>query len=206
MNTLIIFFVESSTRPHVKMCMRLRRDGPPSKLPPGAFQLQVTPAMSPHHFGRVSCVLGDRLVPPLHVEWRIRDRVCHDDELDLDASRLHASRVPITDECAVCISDSRGTLETAVTRVGVVAVPIVVEYSCTPASSDRARDGSASAVVLNAPASCLYLWSNGLTTRTPQVDNLSPGRYAVSLLGPDLSALVHVHAGAHAVVGVTPRA
>ena len=170
-----------------------------------AFHLIVTDAIGPSEYGSVRCVPGSRVRSPVHVEWRIDGRACHHTDIDVDATGLCARRVSPGTQCTVSLTDRTGYTETASVAVDIVTLPVVVEYTSTSASSERARNGTVRATVLRAPKGCLYMWTNGIVTREPFLSNASPGVYALIMMTAEHTAVLHISAAAPCRVGVVPR-
>lgn len=174
---------------------------PPSPQP---FYVSVSDALTDRHFGTVSCIPGPTFRVPMHVEWRLDGQIVRGDVIGLDASGFCANRVPPHANCEMTVRDDQEFVQTVSARVGVIDVPVVEGYECEPASSAVARDGVVSARVCRAPAQCKYLWSNGAVTTTPKLALATPGIYVVTLLAPERTALLQLHAAAPGVVDVRP--
>ena len=60
--------------------------------------------------------------------------------------------------------------------------PIVNRYTVTHATTDNSRDGYIVAHIENAPENARYLWTNGIITDTPELEDVRTGWYSVTLL------------------------
>lgn len=80
---------------------------------------------------------------------------------------------------------------------------VVREYRTTNASTGTARDGSVEAVGAGLDAGWRFLWSNGVTTETPVLRDVTCGTYACTAMpSRDGEVPVVVHQCAPGVVGV----
>lgn len=175
---------------------------PLEKMP---FYVIVNDALSEQHFGNISCIPAPIFKTPATVEWTVDGRAVSSEEIGLDGSGCCASRVPPHVNCSITMTDATGQSDTVGARVGVLDVPTVSRYDCTPASGATARDGAVTAVVDRAPAKCLYLWTSGVVTSEAELRNCMPGLYTVVLMTMDHGCIHQLHTSAPAVVSVVPR-
>lgn len=67
-------------------------------------------------------------------------------------------------------------------RMTHMTYPIVSRYTVINATTDNSRDGHITAHIENAPENTRYLWTNGIITDKPELEDVRPGWYSVSLL------------------------
>ena len=60
--------------------------------------------------------------------------------------------------------------------------PIVNRYTVINATTDNSRDGHITAHIENVPENTSYLWTNGIITEKPELEDVRSGWYSVSLL------------------------
>ena len=94
-----------------------------------------------------------------------------------------------------------GQVARATVEVEAATLPSVVGYDTAPASHDGAWDGSVVARVQNVDTH-MYLWSTGEVSVMPELTDVHPGTYSVSVVDASGRAVPHVHACAAAVIGV----
>lgn len=162
----------------------------------------VRDAVPPDDHGTVSCI-PHRPVS-LHAVWSLDGCVCDPATLGVDATGLCAHRVPAHRACTVAVTDARGTTERATVKVGACELPTVVQYECFHATTQHARNGRIVAHVANAPTDCAYLWTSGVVTESPELNLVTPGTYAVTLMTRDSACMPSIHACAPGIISVQP--
>ena len=169
------------------------------------LQLIIKDAFSQEEYGSATCIPPDVLSPPFQVQWTSNGRVITDiSELVPDASGLCVTRVS-PGGISVTVTDRTGETMSANAIVGVIDLPVIVNYECKHASHSLARDGSITAIIERQPAQCKYLWSNGVVTNTPFLQYASVGTYMVSCIHADVSkVLSYIHACSPAIVSSEP--
>ena len=165
----------------------------------------IKDAFSQEDYGSVTCIPPDVLSPPFQVQWTSNGRIITDiSELIPDASGLCITRVP-PGGISVIVTDRMGETMSANAIVGIIDLPVVINYDCKNASHSSARDGSITAIIERQHAQCKYLWSNGIVTNTPFLQYVSSGTYVVSCIHADASkVLSYIHACPPAIVSVDP--
>lgn len=78
-------------------------------------------------------------------------------------------------------------------NVPFVKLPLVEHYDVTHASSDYARDGKVEARVKYMPSNCTYLWTSGVVTKTPVLEDVQAGLYTICPVDTSARAISHLH-------------
>lgn len=179
--------------------------GRASVAAPFALQVSVTDAASHDSGGRVECyAMGG--VPPIQYEWTNMQSGASA-LVKLNHDRTIATEVEIGKYEIVAIDASR---QRAVihAEVRLQKLPCVVSYVVTDATSDTARDGTIVAKIerLDARANVLFLWSSGVLTATPELQDVRPGVYTVAPVFEDgIVPLPFLHASPIATVQPSRR-
>ena len=168
------------------------------------FYVTVVDAVSEQQHGVVSCIPSPSFKLPMQITWQLNGVAVTPSEIDLDASGCCARRVPPHTDCVITVTDDTGSVEVLCVRVGIADIATVLSYECVAATAQCARDGRVIADVKRMPSKCRYLWTNGVITSTPMIDNCSPGQYVATPLSMDGVPIVHVHACAPATVSIVP--
>lgn len=101
-------------------------------------------------------------------------------------------------------AEREGKVAVATVEVLAAHVPVVVGYETEHASHDGAWDGKVTALVENVETH-VFQWSNGSLTLVPQLEDVGPGTYSVSILDARHAVVPHVHACGPANVSVEDR-
>lgn len=120
-------------------------------------------------------------------------------DLALSAEKSEAHGVPPGVYCITVEDILSGETSCIEAEVRLVETQVVEDYAVTHATSDSARDGSIRAVLRNA-SSTSFLWTSGVITASPRLDDVRPGTYTMTPLSDDGRPSVFVHACAPAVV------
>lgn len=164
-----------------------------------ALQVQVIidQPITPLSYGRITCV-ADGLAP-IVFQWRGP----HGREIQLDSTGSEAyGLTPGRYTVHVESADGRTADVSADVAPNLKRVVAVNEYECTPASSGVASDGSVRAHGYGMDQWGRYLWSNGVETAGPFLQDVRPGCYSLCPLPMDREAPVFVQYCAPGVVEV----
>lgn len=134
----------------------------------------------------------DGAIGAVAIEWMQNGQAAL---LQLSADRRRAANVP-PGYYVVTVTDATDTEASCVVVVQLVDILAITGYEVRHASGDTARDGRIRAHLRGGTAS-RFLWSNGVTTTTPELHDVSPGKYVVAPLCEDHTFL---HECAPAVV------
>ena len=168
------------------------------------LQIIVHDSPSKDHYGRIVCSVPESVWENVEsIHWHC-SAVSDEEQLDLDVSRLCARKAPVGDYQIELILKGEDVLR-ATMSVGVIDIPAVVGYEGEHASSGASRDGSVHAIVERVPHGCHYLWSCGVITRAPTLEDAHMGTYTVTLLSEDSSPLPFVHLASAFTLHVAPR-
>lgn len=80
-----------------------------------------------------------------------------------------------------------------IVNVPRIDLPFVKGYIVTHATSDYARDGKVEADVKHMPYYCSYLWTTGVITQEPILQDVQPGIYTVRPIGTSAQSIAHIH-------------
>ena len=83
-------------------------------------------------------------------------------------------------EYEIMVTDATGRSEMVRVSVRTHCIPTVVAYEVQHASNDFARDGRIVATVQNTSSETQYLWSTGVVTPEPVLEDVRPGLYTVT--------------------------
>ena len=151
-----------------------------------SFGIQLTVADAPNADigGRIECHFTGE-TQPIHVEWISLETECAA-LLTLNDDRTVASKVPPGQYRVVAV-DHVGSRAIGLATVRTESTPCVVGYDVVHATSDTARDGSITAVIerLDASSEIRYLWTNGVVTCEPSLQDARPGLYVVTPMYAD---------------------
>ena len=71
---------------------------------------------------------------------------------------------------------------------------VVVEgYDMEPATTTRSRDGSVVAILSGNTEGVSFLWSNGVTSAEPRLQNVPCGKYSLTAMGPGGKHVPTIH-------------
>ena len=145
----------------------------------------VHDAVSSMGAGRIVCSLPSKMTASQQhavvCDWTLPHGFLPSD-VDMDASGLCIRKAPVGDYTLRIQFENGNVVETH-TQVHAIPLPTVMSYKVVNASTGTSRDGAVFAVVEDAPAKCTYLWSNGVCTKTPELQGATVGMYAVSIVG-----------------------
>lgn len=158
-----------------------------------------TDALTSELGGCITCLPHGR--PPFTYEWNNPDGSSATVELSRDRSA--ASKVP-PGTYLVTITDALRQSTKLPTHIKLVDMPVVEGYTVERyPTSDTARDGRVRCTVLNVPDRARYMWTNGITTLEPVLENVSPGLYSVLIID-EYSLLPCCHACVPVELTVAP--
>lgn len=112
-------------------------------------------------------------------EWRQNSNTAL---LQLSHDRLTAFHVPPGEYTILCTSHSSSEVYTAQAVVEEFNIPSVHEYIITHSSSDFARDGKIQVLVKNLERDVSFLWTGGVITDEPVLNDVRPGIYSVTII------------------------
>ena len=156
--------------------------------------VEISPAISTTSTGTIKCKTSS----PASFEW---------DNLDEDAifssEKDEVENVKPGQYALHVEMEMGGSIDVDIV-VGTLEFPVVTSYSIIDATTDNSRDGKIIATIENLPGNATFLWTNGIVTDKPELEDVRPGRYSVSLLSHDAGGDSHIfiHACAPASVGV----
>ena len=134
--------------------------------------------------GRIVCTCTHEDVV---LQWKDLD----DDAVVSEDGMQIENLLPGTYSCVVALDNvSWASLVT----VEDLNVCIVTGYETEDASMDNSRDGRIVALVENVPDDVEYLWTSGVMTKFPVLEDANPGRYSVSMVLKDRMCLYLVNA------------
>lgn len=153
--------------------------------PPLQMHTVVEQPLTLDEVGRVSCrPVG---MEPITFEWQ----PAHDLVLDPSGSEATNVRCGRYRVIATDATDARADVVVDVEPLVDDAV-VVLEYRTTPASTSRARDGSVEAVGYGLEG-WRFLWTHGVETTTPHLQDAASGTYALHALTTDERQPLMVH-------------
>ena len=129
----------------------------------------------------------------------------------LETSTMQSALLSLNDErlCASGVRPGDYTVSVKDVVTGAVAenniilevldIPSVVGYDVTNASSDTARDGSIVARLHNLTCT-RFLWTTGVITALPELNDVRPGVYTVTPMSDDSIPLSFMHLSPPAVI------
>ena len=131
----------------------------------------VSDAISPELGGEVRLQISDA-TPPVEIEWLRNGSAAL---LELSPDRRRASRVPPGIYEVFVVDAAQNEISCRIT-VQLINILSITGYEVTHATGDTARDGTIRVYTrgANVPQ---FLWSNGVTTYTPELNDVPPGRY-----------------------------
>ena len=138
--------------------------------------IQVFPALSSESFGSITCTPSK----DTSYEWSDMNEEA---ELSENGDQVNSVR-PGTYSLLAHLPE--GDIEIQV-RMNHMTYPIVTRYTVTHATTDNSRDGHIIAHIENAPENARFLWTNGIITNTPELEDVRTGWYSVTLLPSEKS-------------------
>jgi hypothetical protein len=88
------------------------------------------------------------------------------------------------------VEDAEFRVGECVVEVHMTNIPIIIGYRITHASCDRARDGKIEVLFRNLRGN-KFLWTNGVVTVTPELQDVAPGKYTATPLYDDNPYFIH---------------
>ena len=148
--------------------------------------------------GRISCLpLGQE---PIVFEWFGSTAGFEFDERKSEATNVTAGRYRVR---ATDANGDRADVNIDVTPMFESAV-VISEYRVKPSTTRFSRDGEVSAIGVGMASSMRYLWTTGVETDTPCLQDVPSGTYAVVAIGArNEPAPVTIHKCAPARVEVS---
>lgn len=133
--------------------------------------VQVVPAISSESFGSITCAPSK----DTSYEWSDMNEEA---EFSENGDQVNSVR---PGAYSVLAHLPEGKVEIQVT-MSHVTYAVVNRYTVTNATTDNSRDGHITAHIENAPENARYLWTNGIITNTPELEDVRMGWYSVMLL------------------------
>lgn len=137
--------------------------------------------------------------PVQAIEWLPRGI-----EIDPPQIAFCTDRMIVTDvtegEYNVKVTVSKTETRTLQVLVPIIHLPVVDSYDVYHASSDHTRDGKITARVKHMPTGCQYLWTTGVVTSQPVLEDVEPGLYTVCPVSHPRQPIAHLHNCATATV------
>lgn len=100
--------------------------------------------------------------------------------LELSADRMTAFNVPIGAYEVQCqVSDESLTVNVNMTQI---SIPRIDKYTVTHSTNDLSRNGKVEVHVADLTESVKYLWTTGIVTDEPFLEDILPGIYSATLM------------------------
>ena len=96
-------------------------------------------------------------------------------------------------------------VHTLFVNVPKIELPFIQGYTVQHATSDYARDGKIEANVTYMPSYCSFLWTTGVVTQKPILEDVQPGIYTVRPIDASAQSVAHIHNCSVAEVKVQRR-
>ena len=168
--------------------------------PPDMLQMHttVTEAISDGNGGVITCTpIG---VEPISFSWT--DAWHKPVNLELDKTHSEAKNVPPGDY-HISATDATGREACVKVRIKQSLMPVVIGYQTVNASTEVARDGKVTAVIVPNVPNIKYLWTTGAITDEPTLLDARCGKYCVTLLSENgENPILFIHAAKPALIKV----
>ena len=112
-------------------------------------------------------------------------------QIKLDSSKLNA--YDLQEGTYVITIMVQKKMHTIQVNVPLIQMPLVEGYDVTSATSDFARDGRIRARVKFMPDGCAFLWTSGIVTSLPLLEDVPPGMYTVCPVDRLSTPIAHLH-------------
>ena len=129
--------------------------------------------------GTIACTVENSIGSCMY-EWKTADG--HTALLQLSDDRSEARNV-LPGVYLITVTDGADRRVSVQTRVKMIDILTVVGYKVTHATSDTARDGRIEVAIKESrEQSCAveYLWTTGVVTASPLLEDVRPGMYTVT--------------------------